>query len=190
MKLISKIFLILFFLVPVLVHAEKADFIISAECESEYSSTCNVIKIVNGENETLMKNIRLNDIEKINSNLYLVKASCGSPCSWTFFYSRTQKDSTDEFIAFDKQHNCLIESDSRRKKIYARTIFLDKERKELVNLNSKKFNSILISKFDYYRDFREKSYFDKLGNFYLIASQDEKILLKQKTNNPCGSIKK
>lgn len=70
-----------------------------------------------------------------------------------------------------------------QKKIFSNT------RKTLINLNEKKFD-ILPSKFNYYSDFNEMSYFDKFGNLNLIANDFGEILFKKKIKNPCGNYEK
>lgn len=54
----------------------------------------------------------------------------------------------------------------------------------------KKKIDILPSKFNYYSDFNEMSYFDKFGNLNLIANDFGEILFKKKIKNPCGNYEK
>ncbi|HHP7908729.1 hypothetical protein [Acinetobacter baumannii] len=165
-------------------YANDDTFVVSAKCKDEYNSSCDIVRTVNAHNEIVIKGVKLLNISKINQNLYKVKTSCGSPCSVTLFYSQNKEDATDEFIAIDNKNNCLIESDSKKKVIYARKLFTNKPRK-IVNLKTKEFN-VLLQRFDYYTYFKNMSYFSPDGGLNLIASNESTILANKKIANPCG----
>lgn len=165
-------------------YANGDTFVVSAKCKDEYNSSCDIVRTVNAQNEIVIKGVKLLNISKINQNLYKVKTSCGSPCLVTLFYSQNKEDSTDEFIAIDNKNNCLIESDSEKKVIYARKLFTNKARK-IVNLKTKEFNS-LIQRFDYYSYFKNMSSFLPDGSLNLIANNESTILANKKIANPCG----
>lgn len=165
-------------------YANDDTFVVSAKCKDEYNSSCDIVRTVNAQNEIVIKGVKLLNISKINQNLYKVKTSCGSPCSVTLFYSQNKEDSTDEFIAIDNKNNCLIESDSEKKVIYARKLFTNKPRK-IVNLKTKEFNG-LIQRFDYYSYFKKISSFSPDGSLNLIANNESTILANKKIANPCG----
>lgn len=165
-------------------YANDDTFVVSAKCKDEYNSSCDIVRTVNAQNEIVIKGVKLLNISKINQNLYKVKTSCGSPCSVTLFYSQNKEDSTDEFIAIDNKNNCLIESDSEKKVIYARKLFTNKPRK-IVNLKTKEFNG-LIQRFDYYSYFKNMSSFSPDGSLNLIANNESTILANKKIANPCG----
>ncbi|MDA3559075.1 hypothetical protein MKL42_16450 [Acinetobacter sp. AOR15_HL] len=165
-------------------YANDDTFVVSAKCKDEYNSSCDIVRTVNAQNEIVIKGVKLLNISKINQNLYKVKTSCGSPCSVTLFYSQNKEDSTDEFIAIDNKNNCLIESDSEKKVIYARKLFTNKPRK-IVNLKTKEFNG-LIQRFDYYSYFKKMSSFSPDGSLNLIANNESTILANKKIANPCG----
>ncbi|SEO69587.1 hypothetical protein SAMN04487817_11097 [Acinetobacter sp. yr461] len=165
-------------------YANDDTFVVSAKCKDEYNSSCDIVRTVNAQNEIVIKGVKLLNISKINQNLYKVKTSCGSPCSVTLFYSQNKEDSTDEFIAIDNKNNCLIESDSEKKVIYARKLFTNKARK-IVNLKTKEFNG-LIERFDYYSYFKKMSSFSPDGSLNLIANNESTVLANKKIANPCG----
>ncbi|HCA5284702.1 TPA: hypothetical protein MW252_000757 [Acinetobacter nosocomialis] len=166
------------------IYANDDTFVVSAKCKDEYSSNCDIVRTINSKNEIVIKDVKLLNISKISKNLYKVKTSCGSPCLVTLFYSPTKEDSTDEFIAIDNKNNCLIESDSQKKVIYARKLFTNKPRK-IVDLKTKEFDG-LLQRFDYYSYFKEKSFFSPDGSLNLIANDYGEILFKKKIENPCG----
>ena len=168
------------------IYANNDNFIVSAKCKDEYSFNCDIVRTVNSQSEIVIKDIKLLNISKINQNLYKVKTSCGSPCSVTLFYSQNKEDSTDEFIAIDNRNNCLIESDSQKKVIYARKLFTNKS-KEIVDLKTKEFNG-LLQRFDYYNYFKRKSSFSSDGSLNLIANNESTILANKKITNPCGAL--
>ena len=170
------------------IYANDDTFVVSAKCKHEYSSNCDIVRTINSKNEIVIKDVKLLNISKINKNLYKVKTSCGSPCLVTLFYSQNKEDSTDEFIAIDNKNNCLIESDSQKKVIYARKLFTNKPRK-IVDLKTKEFNG-LLQRFDYYSYFKEESFFSPDGSLNLIANDYGEILVKKKIKNPCGGDKK
>ncbi|WP_227591378.1 hypothetical protein [Acinetobacter shaoyimingii] len=136
----------------------------------------------------ILAGVRSPIIKKISDDVFYVLSSCGSPCVGHYFFDRNKEDYTNELIVFDINSGCIIESDSAGKKIYAKRMFSN-NRRTLINLSKIEFD-ILSSKMNYYSDFNEMSYFDKAGNLNLIANDYEKILLKKKIINPCGSVKK
>ncbi|MEN8411826.1 hypothetical protein ABFP33_17900 [Acinetobacter bereziniae] len=166
------------------VYANDNTFVVSAKCKDEYNSSCDIVRTVNTENEIVIKGVKLLNISKINQNLYKVKTSCGSPCSVTLFYSQNKEDSTDEFITIDNKNNCLIESDSEKKVIYARKLFTNKS-KIIANLKTKEFKG-LLQRFDYYGYFKGKSFFSPDGTLNLIANNESTVLVNKKIANPCG----
>lgn len=168
------------------IYANDDTFVVSAKCKDEYSSNCDIVRTINSKNEIVIKDVKLLNISKINKNLYKVKTSCGSPCSVMLFYSQNKEDSTDEFIAIDNKNNCLIESDSQKKVIYARKLFTNKPRK-IVDLRNKEFNE-LLQRFDYYNYFKRKSSFSSDGSLNLIADNESTILANKKIANPCGEL--
>lgn len=84
------------------------------------------------------------------------------------------------------KNNCLIESDSQKKFIYARKLFTNKPRK-IVDLKTKEFNE-LLQKIDYYNYFKRKSTFSSDGSLNLIADNESTILANKKIANPCGKL--
>ncbi|KHO15930.1 hypothetical protein NT90_08560 [Acinetobacter baumannii] len=183
-KTFKSIFLLSGIIFSFNIYANDDTFVVSAKCKDEYSSNCDIMRTINSKNEIVIKDVKLLNISKINKNLYKVKTSCGSPCLVTLFYSQNKEDSTGEFIAIDNKNNCLIESDSQKKVIYARKLFTNKPRK-IVDLKTKEFNG-LLQRFDYYNYFKEESFFSPDGSLNLIANDYGKILFKKKIKNPCG----
>ncbi|MEG1475990.1 MAG: hypothetical protein RSC10_09620 [Longicatena sp.] len=186
-KIGISIFILSGFIFSFSVYAEDDTFVISSKCKDEYNSSCNIIRTVNDKSEIVIKDVKLLNISKVNQNLYKVKTSCGSPCLVTIFYSKNKEDSTDEFITIDNKNNCLIESDSEKKIIYARKLFSNKY-KIIVDLKSKEFK-YLTPRFDYYTYFKHDSNFDNNGVLNLIATDYSNREISKKIENPCGKDK-
>lgn len=161
----------------------KDDFNVISQCSDEYEMDCSVYRFSESKNKEIIKGIKSPYVKKINDNLFYVKSSCGSPCKINLFISRDKDDYTGEYISFNEKNYCLIESDSKKKIVYARNIF-SKNKIVILNLNKKPYN-VAPSKFNYYSDFNEMSYFDENNNFYLIANDYGKVLFKVKVNSPC-----
>lgn len=185
--LIKKIVCLFFVLLSLKAYA-KDDFNVVSECKNEYETSCDLLQITGSKKNILLSDIKSPSIEKISEDIFHVVSSCGSPCVGHYFISKYKMDYTEELISIDAKSKCIIESDSAKKKIYAKKIF-SKNRKILINLNEEKFN-ILPSKFNYYSDFKEMSHFDESRNLNLIANDYSKILFKKKIKNPCGSTEK
>lgn len=186
--LIKKNIAYLFFVFLSLKAYAKDDFNVVSQCTNEYETSCDLVQIMRNKKNVLLSNIKSPSIEKISEDIFHVVSSCGSPCVGHYFIAKHKKDYTEELISVDAKSKCIIESDSAKKKIYAKKMFSD-NRKILTNLNEKQFN-ILPSKFNYYSDFKEMSNFDDSGNLNLIANDYGKILFKKKISNPCGSTEK
>ena len=169
------------------VCAEDDSFVVSAKCKDEYNSSCDIVRTLNAKNEIVINDVKLLNISRINQNLYKVKTSCGSPCSVTLFYSQDKEDYTGEFIAIDSKNNCLIESNSNKKLIYARKIFSN-HKVSILNLNDGDFKG-LMSRFDYYTYFKHDSYFDSNGVLNLVAIDYSGKKISKKIDSPCGNIK-
>lgn len=166
----------------------KEDFNLISQCTDEYETSCNVVLTANGKKNILLHDIKSPSIEKVSEDIFHVVSSCGSPCVGHYFIGKHEEDYTEELISFDIKSKCIIESDSRKKKIYAKKMFTNNKR-ILIDLSEHKFN-ILPSKFNYYSDFSEMSRFDNTGELNLIANDYGKILFKKKIQNPCGSNSK
>ena len=145
----------------------KEIFNVELKCKDHNQEYCDIIK--NSDNKTtfILKNMRYPQVDKVNENLFHAYGSCGSPCQYHFFISKKQQDQTKEFIALDKNNNCLIESDSKRNVLYARKLF-NKNRQIIVNLKNKEFDNVLTDT-AIYNSFQEKSYFDDKGKLHLVA---------------------
>ena len=185
----SKYILIGFFLIDIIllknhVYAKEDNFEIFSKCNDEYESSCNIIRKVNGVNDLLLEDVKSPIITKINRDIFMVRVSCGSPCQINFFYGKNEKDSTSEFIKINERNNCLVESDSDGKKIYARTLFTSRK-KMIADLNKKEYLK-LSQRFDYYSYFKNKSKFLENGNFILVANDYSSSLIKKTIINPCG----
>lgn len=114
------------------IYAKETSFEIISKCTDEYESSCNIYRVVDGVNKLLLADVKSPIITKINSDIFRVRVSCGSPCQVNFFYGEAGEDSTNEFIAFNEYNHCLIESDSVEKKIYARIIFTGRKKLLLI----------------------------------------------------------
>lgn len=163
------IILALTFFGIILVSNCYADDIFNVElkCKDRDQENCDVIKKSNKKTTFILKKMRYPQVDRISPNVYHVYGSCGSPCQYHIFISRSQEDQTKEFIALNENNNCLIESDSKNNFIYARNLF-NKNRKKIVNLKNKEFNNVPIDT-AIYNSFQEKSYFDNEGQLHLIA---------------------
>ena len=177
-------FLICCILIKNPIYAKENNFEIFSECADEYEFSCNVIKEVNKVNNVLLKDVKSPVIKRINNDIFMVKISCGSPCQVNFFYGRNKQDSTNEFIAINESSNCLIESDSIEKKIYAREVF--STRKIMIaDLNAKEY-SMMHQRFDYYNYFKRKSKFLENGDLMLVANDASNLIIEKKIIKPCG----
>ena len=145
----------------------KDIFNVELKCKGNDQEYCDIVK--NSDNKTtfILKNMRYPQVDKVNENLFHTYGSCGSPCQYHFFISKIEQDQTKEFIALDKNNNCLIESDSKRNVLYARKLF-NKNRQIIVNLKNKEFDNVLTDT-AIYNSFQEKSYFDDKGKLHLVA---------------------
>lgn len=186
MKFILNSLIFLFILLSFSVYA-KNDFNVTSQCTDEYEMHCDVYSSVGNKKNKILEDIKSPVIKQINDSLFYVKTSCGSPCQVYWFFSPEKEDSTDEFIALDSRNNCLIESDSNKKIIYARNLF-SSNRKNIVNLKDKEFRS-LRSRFDYYTYFKRDSYFDQNGVLNLISTDYSDQKINKKIENPCGKNK-
>lgn len=166
------------------IYAEETNFEIFSKCTDEYESSCSIIRKVNGVNDMLLEDVKSPIITKINSDIFMVRVSCGSPCQVNFFYGENRQDSTNEFIAFNKNNNCLVESDSVEKKIYARTLF-NSRKKIIADLNDKEYLK-LNQRFDYYSYFKKKSRFLENGNLILLVNDYSNLLITKTIIKPCG----
>ena len=145
----------------------KDIFNVELKCKGHDQEYCDIVK--NSDNKTtfILINMRYPEVDKVNENIFHAYGSCGSPCQYHFFISKTQEDQTKEFIVIDKKNNCLIESDSEKNIIYARMLF-NKNKKIIANLKNKEFNNVPIDS-AIYNSFQEKSYFDDKGQLHLVA---------------------
>jgi hypothetical protein len=184
---IKKLAAILFGLLSFEIYG-NSEFNIISQCSDEYETSCDVIRKVGGKEEVILNKIKSPSIERITENLFHVISSCGSPCVGHFFISRKEQDFTSELIILDASTNCMVESDSSKKKIYAKKIFSE-DRRILLNLKDSAYES-LPSKFNYYSNFNEMSNFDKQGNLNLVADDYGEILIRKTIKNPCEAIKK
>jgi len=145
----------------------KDIFNVELKCKGKDQEYCDIVK--NSDNKTtfILRNMRYPEVDKVNENIFHAYGSCGSPCQYHFFISKIQEDQTKEFIAIDKNNNCLIESDSKKNIIYARKLF-NKNKKIITNLKNKEFSNVPIDS-AIYNSFQEKSYFDDKGQLHLVA---------------------
>ncbi len=162
----------------------KDDFNVVSQCSDEYEYHCDVYLFKNGKKDKILEDLKSPVVNEINSDLFSIKTSCGSPCQVYWFFSSEKKDLTNEFIAIDSKRNCLIESNSSKKLIYARKIFSN-NKKIIVNLKEKDFKK-LKSSFDYYTYFKRNSYFDSDGVLNLISIDYSGREIKRKIESPCG----
>lgn len=171
-------------------------FKVYQKCTAGVKSVCTIYKNIDGVDDGILEDARSPTLTKVNDQFYHVTSSCGSPCQFHLFLSRTDDDNTDEFIAIDKRNNCLIESQSYGKKkekdrIYARKL-LSKKRKMIANMNDKAYREVNTDMF-VYNLFQADSYFDKNGTLHLISDtgdkdiEDKPIMFKKLIKNPCGS---
>ena len=171
------------FIVGSTVYA-KDTFNVELKCKGHDQEYCDIVKNSDNKTSFILRDMRYPEVDKVNETIFHAHGSCGSPCQYHFFISKTKEDQTQELIALDKNNNCLIESDSRKKLIYSRKLFSN-NKKIIVNLNSEKIN-IPQPTFSYYSYFNEMSQFDNAGDLNLIANDYGKILFKKKIENPCG----
>lgn len=155
-----------FVILNITVYA-RDNFKVEIKCNNKESEYCDVVKYLNNNKIIILRNMRYPQIEKINEEVFHIYGSCGSPCQYHQFISKIKKDETNEFIALNKDNNCLIESDSKKKVIYARNLF-NKNRKVISILKSKEFDGVPID-IAIYNSFQEKSYFDVEGKLHLSA---------------------
>ena len=180
MYILKKIIMVFIFLLSGYVYAENSNFDVKVECISDFS--CNVNQYLNGKKTIVFEDVKFAESEKINNNLFKVFISCGSPCSNNIFIdNKGNQDFTLEYIAIDSKNNCLIESDTKKKNIYARKLF-QKKKKVIADLSSKRFNSFDLL-WPYYLSFNTSSYFDKNENLHLIIKDEPNFL--EKINKPC-----
>ncbi|MCH7308567.1 hypothetical protein MMO38_10535 [Acinetobacter sp. NIPH 1852] len=181
------IFIGIFFLVLVFssgIYAKDSLNVIS-KCDDEYEMSCNIYSSVGNNVKKVLEKVKSPVISKVNDNFFHVKTSCGSPCQIHFFINEYGEDFTDEYIVLNKKDYCLIESDSEKKVVYARSLF-GGEKKVLINLKEQEYK-VLPSKLNYYSDFNEMSFFDENNNLHLIANDYGKILVNKVLKNPCKS---
>lgn len=145
----------------------KNTFNVELKCKGHDQEYCDVVKNSDNKTSFILRNMRYPEVEKVNENIFHAYGSCGSPCQYHFFVSKIEQDQTKEFIALDKNNNCLIESDSKRNFIYAKKLF-NRNKKIIANLNDKEFNEIPID-IAIYNSFQESSYFDNQGQLHLVA---------------------
>lgn len=101
----------------------KNTFNVELKCKGHDQEYCDVVKNSDNKTSFILRNMRYPEVEKVNENIFHAYGSCGSPCQYHFFVSKIEEDQTKEFIALDKNNNCLIESDSKRNFIYAKKLF-------------------------------------------------------------------
>ncbi len=145
----------------------KDEFKVEIKCNDKENEYCDVVKYLDDKKLFILENMRYPQVDKINGEVFHVYGSCGSPCQYHQFISRVNKDETSEFIALNKNNNCLIESDSNKKMIYARSLF-NKKRKVISTLENKEFDEVPIDSY-IYNSFQEKSYFDNEGRLHLVS---------------------
>ena len=162
----KRVIIFLFFVMLYIKAYASDDFKVEKKCKNKESEYCDVIKYFNNK-IFILKNMRYPQVDKVNEEVFHVYGSCGSPCQYHEFISKMKKDATDEFIALNKDNNCLIESDSDKKIIYARNLF-SKKRKIISLLEGKEFDGVPID-VAVYNSFQEKSYFDDDGRLHLSA---------------------
>ena len=187
MKIILKMSFFLLTFLSWTVYAKDA-FNVELKCKGHDQEYCDIVKKSDNKTSFILRDVRYPEVDKVNETIFHAYGSCGSPCQYHFFISKTKEDQTQELIALDKNNNCLIESDSRKKLIYSRKLFSN-NKKIIVNLNTAKIN-IPQPTFSYYSYFTEMSQFDNAGDLNLIANDYGKILFKKKIKNPCGGDKK
>lgn len=146
-------------------------FSVKLECKSKNQEYCNVIKVVDGEKIVILDNVRYPSINKVNNIVFHVSGSCGSPCQYHIFLNKFRNDETSEFVTLDKVNQCLIETDSINKKIYARFLF-NKHKKLIADLKNLEFKNTIID-IAAYNSFQKDSFFDNGGNLHLIAMLDD-----------------
>ena len=156
------------------------------QCKNDSGFHCDVIREVNGKKDKLASNVKEPWIEQVNNDYFKVTTTCGNPCQVTEFIGKDKKqdDGTDEFVAIDPKTNCLIYTDTTKKKILARKLKTVKSF-DVVKLNAKIFNRLDLYSLASYRDFKRKSYFDDQGNLVLIFGSDEEEKFIQNFSNPC-----
>lgn len=145
----------------------KDKFTVELKCKDKESEYCDVIKHINNNDIYILKNMRYPQVDRVNNEVFHIYGSCGSPCQYHKFISKSRQDDTNEFIALNKKNNCLIESDSKIKVIYARNLF-NKKRKVISNLSNKEFDEVPLDS-ALYNSFQEGSYFDNEGRLHLVA---------------------
>jgi len=168
----------------------KDIFNVELKCKGHDQEYCDIVK--NSDNKTtfILINMRYPEVDKVNENIFHAYGSCGSPCQYHFFISKTQEDQTKEFIVIDKKNNCLIESDSKKNIIYARKLF-NKNKKLIMNMHDKKYEHVIYSDWNLYSAFQGRSYFDQDNNLHLIAITDDfdkngnRVIFEKVVNNPC-----
>ncbi|MBZ6533215.1 hypothetical protein HZZ11_07045 [Acinetobacter seifertii] len=145
----------------------KDTFNVELKCKGHDQEYCDAVKNADNKTNFILRDMRYPEVDKVNENIFHAYGSCGSPCQYHFFISKTEEDQTKEFITLDKNNNCLVESDSKRNLIYARKLF-NKNKKMIVDLKNKEFNNVPID-VAIYNSFQERSYFDDQGQLHLVA---------------------
>ena len=140
---------------------------VELKCKGHDQEYCDIVKNYNNKTTFILRNMRYPQVDKVNESIFHAYGSCGSPCQYHFFISKINEDQTKEFIALDKKNNCLIESDSKQKVIYARKLFSE-NKKIIADLKNKEFDNVPID-IAIYNSFQEKTYFDNKGKLYLVA---------------------
>lgn len=142
-------------------------FSVELKCKGYDQEYCDIVKKSDNNTIFILRNMRYPQLDKVNENIFHAYGSCGSPCQYHFFINKMNEDQTKEFIALDGKNNCLIESDSKKKVIYARKLF-SKNKKIIVDLKNKEFENVPID-IAVYNSFQEKTYFNNKGKLYLVA---------------------
>jgi hypothetical protein len=142
-------------------------FDVELKCKGSSQEYCDIVKKTDNETTFILKNMRYPQVDKLSENIFHAYGSCGSPCQYHFFISKIKQDQTKEFIAINKNTNCLIESDSKKNMIYARKLF-SQNKKIIANLKNKEFYNVPIDS-AIYNSFQDKSYFDDQGRLHLVA---------------------
>lgn len=167
--------------------ADTELFKVYKQCHDEMEWPCDVIRHTNGKKEKVYDGMKSPQIERLNQNYYHVQMSCGSPCQIHHFLAKDKQtdDATQEFIAIDAQHNCLIETDSEQNKITARQLNSQK-RQTLISTQHPIFQNVPIFDIAQYTVFQGSSYFDQNGNLILVADEiDDQKKFKKIFPNPC-----
>lgn len=193
LRILNKIIVLLCFTLLSTFVFSNDKFNVKLECNSKNKEYCNVVKVIDDKKTVILDSVRHPNINQINNETFHISGSCGSPCQYHIFLNNIKSDETSEFVTINNLNQCLIETDSINKKIYARFLF-NKDRKLIANLKSFEFKNVIID-VAAYNSFQNDSFFDSEGRVHLIAMLDDfdesgnRLYFNKIINKPCGDIK-